>query len=421
MIVDDGDDRRGNARCGSVRTRAATRAVGFGCVLLSLLFLLLAIEAHAHTVGQSYLYLQVYENRVAGRFEVALADFNAALRLSGTDREITAKNLDEKIDVLKAYYLSRVRISDARGPLSINFTTHGLFAERGGFALISFDLGGLDRVPDRLTFDYSVLFDEEPRHRGFLLVEHNWATGSFANEGRISLVFSPDDRRKDFELTTGGRLRGFVAVVRLGADHIWMGFDHVMFLVALLLPAVLVRKHGRWRESVDFMPALVNVVKIVTAFTVAHSVTLSLSALGIVHLPGRLVEVVIAASIAVAAADILFPVFRGRIWLVVFGFGLFHGFGFAGALEEMGVLREHLGLSLFAFNLGVEIGQVVIVALLFPLLFAMRRLPVYRQLALPVAAAAMILVSMGWVVERAFDLRLPRPGTVFSSVRGGVS
>jgi hypothetical protein len=420
-MQDSANDRRTTARVHSVRTVAATAAVVLRWAFLSFFFLLPATEAYSHVVGQSYLYLQVYENRVAGRFEISIADFNAALRLSGTDREITAKNLDEKIDVLEAYYLSHVTISDARGPLSITFTTHGLLDVRGGYALLSFDLGGLDRVPDRLTFDYSVLFDEEPGHRGFLLVEHNWATGSFANEGRISLVFSPDDRRKDFELTTGGRLRGFVAVVRLGADHIWMGFDHVMFLVALLLPAVLVRKHGRWRESADFMPALVNVVRIVTAFTVAHSVTLSLSALGIVHLPGRLVEVVIAASIAVAAADILFPVFRGRIWLVVFGFGLFHGFGFAGALEEMGVLREHIGLSLFAFNLGVEIGQVAIVTLLFPLLFAMRRLPVYRQLALPVAAAAMLLVSMGWVVERAFDLRLPRPGTVLSSVRGKVS
>ncbi len=145
-----------------------------------------------------------------------------------------------------------------------------------------------------------------------------------------------------------------------------MGFDHVMFLVALLLPSVLVRKDGRWREIADFGPALINVVKIVTAFTVAHSVTLTLAALGIVHLPGRLVEVVIAASIAIAAADILFPVFRGRIWLVVFGFGLFHGFGFAGALEEMGVLREHLALSLFGFNLGVELGQLAIVVAALP-------------------------------------------------------
>ena len=415
MIIADAGHTR------PVRRGAATGVATLWWGLLSVLLLAPVTDARAHTVGNSYLYLQVYQDRVSGRFEVSLADFNAALRLTGTDREITKLNLDEKVGFLRDYYLSHVTISDARGPLPIRFTTHGLLDAGGGYALLSFDLGGLDRVPDRLTFDYSVLLDEEPSHRGFLLVEHNWATGTFANEGQISLVFSPDARRQDFDITTTGRWRGFAAVVRLGVDHIWMGLDHVMFLVALLLPAVLVRKEGTWREIGSFAPALVNVVKIVTAFTVAHSVTLSLASLGILHLPVRLVEVAIAGSIAFAAADILFPVFHGRIWLIVFGFGLFHGFGFAAALEDMGVLREHLGLSLFGFNLGVELGQLAIVVVVFPVLFLVRRLATYRNVALPLTAAAMILISMGWVVERAFDLRLPRPGTVVSIVRDVLS
>lgn len=208
-------------------------------------------------------------------------------------------------------------------------------------------------------------------------------------------------------MTTSGRLRGFLAVVGLGTEHIWEGIDHIMFLFALLLAAVLRREEGRWQVVERFTPALVNVVKIVTAFTVAHSVTLSLAALGLVRLPGRLVEVVIAASIAIAAADLLFPLFKGRVWVIVFGFGLFHGFGFAGALSEMGVLGEHLGLSLLAFNLGVELGQVAIVIVLFPLLFLARRWPIYRKVVLPVAAVSMILVASVWVIERAFDVDIP--------------
>ena len=196
-----------------------------------------------------------------------------------------------------------------------------------------------------------------------------------------------------------------------------MGFDHVMFLVALLLPAVLRREDGSWRAVERFSPALVNVVKIVTAFTVAHSVTLSLAALGLVRLPERLVEVVIAASIAIAAAELLFPVFKGRVWIVVFGFGLFHGFGFAGALAEMGVLGDHIGLSLFGFNLGVEIGQVAIVAILFPLLFLSRRLVLYRTVAVPAAAVGMILIASAWVVERAFDVDIPMSELVRPAVR----
>lgn len=388
---------------------------------LALFVVLLTAAPRAHNLGESYLYLSIYQSGLTGRFEISLEDLNKGFKLAGTGREITAANLDQHAEFLKQYYREHVTVEAGGRPLSIRFTGHSVLDVNGGFVLLPIEFDGLAGVPDRLTIDYRVLLNEVPGHRGFLLVEHNWATGTFANEGRISLVFSPGSTRQDFDIVSGGRLRGFLAVVWLGTDHIWMGFDHVMFLVALLLPAVLVRRDGRWREGANFIPALVNVVKIVTAFTVAHSVTLTLASLGLVHLPGRLVEVVIAASIAIAAADLVFPVFRGRIWLVVFGFGLFHGFGFAGALEEMGLLRENLGLSLFGFNLGVELGQLAIVVVLFPILFAFRRLSVYRQLALPAAAAAMIVISIGWVVERAFDVELPRPGAVVSMVRGVLS
>ena len=158
-------------------------------------------------------------------------------------------------------------------------------------------------------------------------------------------------------------------------------------------------------------------MKIVTAFTVAHSVTLHLAALG-PRAPART-----AGRSHHRGLDrdrrgrLLLAGVSQPIWLVVFGFGLFHGFGFAGALEEMGLLREHLGLSLFGFNLGVELGQLAIVIRLFPLLFALRTLPAYRQLLLPAAAAAMIVVSTAWVLERAFDFALPTPRGVVAAVR----
>lgn len=395
------------------RARRAGRRGGLVVVLL----LAAGSVAGAHTLGQSYLYLQIQEDTVRGRFEIAPSDVNRALQLTGTDREITAENLDQRVDFLKDYYRRHVTVSDGQRTYPLIFTGHEFSQPRGGYILLPFDLQGLERRPESLTFDYSVLFDEDPEHRGFLLVEYNWATGTFGNENQISAVFAPDARRQVFSVTSGGRLRGFLAVVHLGMEHIWMGFDHVMFLVALLLPAVLRREGGRWREVDRFGPALINVVKIVTAFTVAHSLTLSLAALGHVRLPDRLVEVIIAASIAIAAADILFPLFRGRIWMVVFGFGLFHGFGFAGALSVMGILGEHLGLSLFGFNLGVEIGQVVIVAILFPMLFLVRQLAVYRAVALPVAAVAMILISCAWVVERALDVDVPMSELVRPMVR----
>ena len=384
------------------RTRGAA-----GRFLLAVLCLFFAVEASAHRQGESYLYLQVYPDRIDGRFEVSLRDFNAALGLTGTDRAITRSNLEQHIDFMKQYYLEHVAIGDEQGPLTIRFAPHRTMGGEQGFVLLPFALVERDKASDRLTIDYSLLFDEEPSHRGFLIIEHNWATGTFANEAGISLVFSPDDRRQEWDVTSTGKLRGFLGVVKLGMEHIWMGLDHVMFLLALLLPAVLRRADGRWERVESFRPALVNVLWIVTVFTVAHSITLTLAALGLVHLPERLVESAIALSIAVAAADILFPILHRWVLLVVFGFGLFHGFGFAGVLEEMGILGQHLGLSLFGFNLGVEIGQVVIVALVFPLLYALSSLRVYRMPAVQAAAVAMICVAAVWLYERAFEVDVP--------------
>ena len=380
---------------------------------LSLLLLTaFALPAAAHRLGESYLYLQVYEERITGRFEIALTDLNPALGLSGTDQEITPDNLLEHIGFLQTYYREKVKLETPQGPVTLRWSGQSVLNAHGGYVMMPFEFGGVEGVPEKITVDYSVLFDEEPKHRGFLLVEHNWATGTFANESGISLVFSPDKRRQDFDLTTSGFWPGFFAVLNLGMEHIWEGIDHILFLIALLIPAVLRREdgpgpRGTWFPVDKFMPALINVVKIVTAFTVAHSITLSLASLGIVSLPGKLVEVIIAASIAIAAADLIFPIFRGKVWMIVAGFGLFHGFGFAGALSEMGVLHEKIGPSLLAFNLGVEIGQVVIVAILVPILFLARNLKLYIKVGLPAAAIFLILVSGVWVSERAFGIDIP--------------
>ena len=394
-----------------MRSRAARavrrqRTALLRCGLFALLVLTAGV-GRAHNLGDSYLYLQVYEDSVSGRFEIALADLNPALGLAGSAAEITPDTLERDGRFLRDYYLEHVTISAAGRRLAIEFTGPDTPELRAGYVQLPFLLDGLDEVPDSLTFDYSVLFDEEPSHRGFVLVEHNWATGTFANENRISLVFDPGSRRQELDLTSSGRLRGFLAVARLGFEHLLLGVDHVFFLAALLLPAVLRRENGRWRPVERFRPALANVVRIVTAFLVAHSLALTLAATGLVRLPGRLVETAIALSILLAAADILVPLFRARPWWIVFGLSLFHGFGFSAALEDLGVLDRHLGLSLLAFNVGAEAGQVALAAVLLPALFLVRRLRLYARLLLPVAALGMILVAGVWTIERGFGVDIP--------------
>jgi hypothetical protein len=368
----------------------------------------MAAPSLAHNVGDSYLYLQIYEDSVDGRFEIALSDLNPALGFSGTDLEITPENIDQRIDFLRQYYLEHVTISVDTEPLELEFLEHDLLRGKGShYVLLPFRLSTLEAVPERLTFDYSVLFDEEPEHRGFLLVEHNWATGTFANENRVSLVFSPNSRRQEFDLTSSGRLRGFVALARLGAEHMLGGLDHLLFLVALLLPAALRRENGRWQPVDQYGEALRNVARIVTAFVAAHAVALTLAALGLLSLPEALVESAIAASIMLAAVHLLFPLFRDRVWWILFALSLFHGLGFAGALLDLGVVENHLGLSLLAFNIGVEVGHMIIVVILVPILLLIRYLNVYRKVALPSAAVALILLAGVWVVERSLGVDVP--------------
>ncbi|MEM9439835.1 MAG: HupE/UreJ family protein, partial [Pseudomonadota bacterium] len=146
---------------------------------------------------------------------------------------------------------------------------------------------------------------------------------------------------------------------------------------------------------------------VVTLFTVAHTITLTLAALGIVRLPVMLVEAVIALSIAIAAFNNLYPFIANKTWSIVFILGLFHGFGFANVLDPLGAQGHSLLAALSGFNIGVEIGQLIVVMAAFPLLYLIRRLPVYKPVVLQAGSVAMIAVAGLWFVERTFDVMGP--------------
>jgi hypothetical protein len=205
-----------------------------------------------------------------------------------------------------------------------------------------------------------------------------------------------------------------VDYLRDGVWHIWIGFDHILFLLSLLLPAVgswallggTPPRHGPWQPVSRFGTAFWDVLRIVTAFTVAHSITLSLATLGLVSLPSRLVESAIAASVVLAALNNVWPLFHSRRWMVAFVFGLVHGFGFASVLADLGLPQDALVLALLGFNLGVEGGQLAIVAVFLPVAFALRRTWFYRRAVLVGGSLLIALIAAAWLAERALDLQL---------------
>jgi hypothetical protein len=185
-----------------------------------------------------------------------------------------------------------------------------------------------------------------------------------------------------------------------------MGYDHVLFLLALLLPAALRRVADRWEPTPDFLSAFCEVLAIVTAFTMAHSITLGLATLGLIALPSRLVESAIAASVVFAGISNLYPALAQRRRLVAFLFGLIHGFGFASMLSDLGLPKESLALSLVSFNLGVEVGQMAIAVMFLPFAYGLRKSWTYQRLVLVSVSLGIVALACTWLIERTLDLKL---------------
>ena len=384
-------------------------------VLVVLTMVAIESRVSAHALGQSYVFLRVDDDSVSGRFEMIVADANVVLSLDlPTDGTARWDQIEPHMEQFRSYLLDHVAMAGPKGPTPIRLHGQRLHdIDFGQFVVVDFDLDRFDEPPDYVDIHYSVLFDEIAGHQGLVVVENNWKTGTFNDEGNVALIFGAKYIDQRLDLTSSSTWRGFRALFDLGVHHIWIGIDHILFLMALLVPAVMTRENGKWLPVDGFTPAMIKVVTIVTFFTIAHSTTLSLAALDVVHLPSRLVESIIAVSIAVAALDIIVPVFGKRVWLVVLGFGLFHGFGFASVLGTMGIPTQYMALSLFGFNLGVEVGQVAIIAIAFPVLFWLRRFNVYAFPASQLAAVGLMFVSLYWFTERAFEVDLPLGSIVF--------
>lgn len=379
--------------------------------LLGALFLLLSAgtagPAAAHSLGQSYIFLRVYSDSIEVRVEMTVDDLDRVLNLGWSSAEgVSRDDVGTHLERVLQYVRPRLFVGTGGRELPLRFVRFDLHDQDiADYVALHFMIDDLATLPDQVDVAFPVLFEIDTRHRNLLVIEHNWGTATFNQESNVALIFSPSNPRQTLDLSSSSVLRGFVGFIRLGVWHIMIGIDHILFLLALILPSVLRRRSNEWEPVPGFRPALLNVVAIVTFFTIAHSITLSLAALDVVRLPERLVEAIIAASIAAAALYNLYPRMAVREWMIAFVFGLFHGFGFAYVLGDLDLERRYLVLSLLGFNLGVEIGQVAIICLLFPALFALRTAPAYRPV-LRYASMVLIAVATFWFVERLFDLPL---------------
>lgn len=356
--------------------------------------LLLVGPVDAHKASDAYLFLAQGEGQTRLRWDIALRDLDAAMPLDADgDRQLTWGEVRAAWPAIDTLALAGIEWPGCR------LAIEGHALERradGAYAVLH--LSTPCRDPDAAKLRYRLFADVDPTHRGILRAERA--------DGRVSVqVLDPTAQHPaDASVGVAAAADPVVSFLREGVHHILSGYDHVLFLLCLLLPAVLRREGGHWHAAEHWRQALGPVARTVTLFTLAHSVTLALGALRWVTVPAGVVEPAIAATIVLAALDNIRPVLLAWRGWVTFVFGLVHGFGFAGVLEELQLPAAAFGWALLEFNVGIELGQLAIVAVAVPLLWLLRRQRLYVP-GLVVGGSCLAGVLAGaWVIERATDV-----------------
>jgi hypothetical protein len=359
------------------------------------LLLLIGSTAQAHIASNSFLSLSAQAPAdISGSIELAIRDGELAVGLDrNRDGKVTWGELQAAQLQLQNYVQGHLQLTGDHGACRVHFDALQVNERVDGNYLwlpLHADCG---TTLKHLTIKYTLLALEDPSHRGLLTLSAHGLTQTAVLGGSTATT--------QLDLERVSVWSAFSEYFRAGVWHIWSGIDHLLFLLSLLLPAVLLRRENRWEAVPLAAPAFFNIFKVVTAFTLAHSITLSLAAFDLIRLPSRLTESVIAASIIIAALNNVFPrVTEGR-WRIAFAFGLLHGFGFASVLTEMGLPAEARLVSLVAFNAGVEAGQLAVVLTVMPLAYLYRRSAFYRRGVMRWGSTAIAGLAAVWLVQRA--------------------
>jgi hypothetical protein len=372
--------------------------------------------AGAHKASDSYLQIAAAPGRLDVRWDIALRDLDVVLDLdSDADGKLTWGEVRAAWPRIEAYALQRLTIEGC--PL----VPVGRGLERrndGAYAVLELRSSCTLAATPRIS--YGLFADVDPTHRGIAKIQRvgqevvlsvlepsaamaaSASASPMAASGAATPSAAAGASASARETPRSGRFEFLLEGIR----HILTGYDHVLFLLCLLLPSVMRRTPAGWQPVERLAQGVWPVVGIVSAFTVAHSITLGLAALKLVSLTPAFIEPAIAATIVLAALDNVLPIFPVRRVVVTFFFGLIHGFGFAGVLAELNLPRADFAWALLQFNLGLEVGQLVIVAVATSALFGLRRWRGYPKVVIGAGSAVAIAIGVLWLIERTANVSL---------------
>lgn len=393
-------------------TLGSLRRLAFGLIVCSA-----AAPSFAHQTGNSYLYLQQADEQLTINLDFYVRDLGNLLQKPGAEPEPAPA--PEKIQALQAEITQLIEKSLSvevdEQPLALHFVRQTVVLHNDGlYVRQQFTAPAIHPKARFVVVRYGFFTQNDKLGRAFFKLA--------LSGDEISSVFDQATATQRFALGSTKRSATILLFSHEGAKHIWEGPDHLLFLLTLLLPGLLLwgarspndnqmisHEDHQASQPLEAAPILsvsqhraawVFALKVITAFTVAHSITLAMATLGLISLPGKLIESVIALSIMLSAILNLQQRLHINHWLLAFSFGLIHGMGFANGLKELGLSSSYFIETLIAFNVGVEFGQLSVVLLVAVPLVWLVRSDHGRERVMRWGSMTVLAISTIWFIER---------------------
>lgn len=374
---------------------------------LFVLCILFAVSSFAHPMPGSVVNLSVEEHSINGEAKMPLLELENALGMTADN------SLDVNTPFFASYFYNHIQANTDGNRWKTTIrkieTTSDIDSNIGNYheVIVAFSLTPPDDVSlRRFAFDYDVIIHQVVTHKILVFITDDWRNGLHhdANAQPVGIIktdFKNGKQRQPLliNLAEGSVWKGFAKMIDLGMEHIREGTDHLLFLLTLLLPAMLLVNGKRWANYGGMRYSLRRLASIITAFTIGHSITLLIGSFDWFRLPSQPVEIGIAISILVSAVHAIRPLFPGKEMYVAAGFGLIHGLAFASVLSDMNLSTTSLVFSIVGFNLGIELMQLCIVAVVVPWLLLLSQTKFYHWFRL-LGASATAVCAIAWIAER---------------------
>jgi hypothetical protein len=365
----------------------------------------------AHQSPNTNILLDVNRNRIGMELQIPIPEL--ALAFDGNILKNPATIVEDYGDSLRDYIKDHMSAYvNIDKPWRIDIA--GMYMDKGAQVLSGppfWELRVLlNVVPNKnedtrkFMLDYDVVMHEVINHIAFVSVRNDWENGIVTDTAVEVGVIRRDMRTMtilpfEVNLEKGSRWKGFASMFWLGVEHIKTGTDHLLFIITLLLPACLLVSNKKWTVYGGLKYSVFRLLKIITAFTIGHSITLLIGILGWVKIPTQLIEVTIAVSILVSAIHAMTPLFYGKEIFIALGFGFIHGLAFSQTLQNLHLESMELALSVLGFNLGIEAMQLAVIAMTIPWFIIMAQTPYFR-IVKNIFAGLVSMAAIGWIGQR---------------------